>query len=160
MRVTRLGPDCLRVRPVREVMLLFVPGLVFAIGSFILSWFVGQSATLSCERVGAERPRCELRRTLLGWPVKTVVIKGLKSARVERRWNTDGETHEMRFVTTGDADSSHRPAHHIGGRPPPDLTVLLLARAPGRDGERHPEVSGGLSPNTSPQSPRSTQRNL
>ncbi len=100
MRVTRLGKDCLRIRPVREAMLLLVPGLLFASGSLVLSWFVGQSAALSCERVGAERPRCELRRALLGWPVKTVVIEGLKSARVERHWNTEGDTYEVRLVMT------------------------------------------------------------
>ncbi len=105
MKVTRSSEDMLHIRPVREAMLLILPGLFLGLFCFTMFFFVGQTGQLSCERVELGHVQCELRRTLLGIPWGTHSIPDLQGARVQTHESTTGDTYEVMLVTGAGEDS-------------------------------------------------------
>jgi len=99
MKITRTGTDILCIQPVREAMLLIIPGALFALMGFIAFPIFGQSAALTCERGGSASPRCELERTLIGIPLSTTSIEGLQGARVQTPLGAQGHIYRVMLVT-------------------------------------------------------------
>ena len=102
MKITYAGADILRVQPVREAMLLIIPGALFALMGLIAFPIFGQSAALTCERSergGSASPRCELERTLIGIPLSTTSIEGLQGAQVRTPGGAQGYICRVMLVT-------------------------------------------------------------
>jgi len=102
MKITRTGTDILCIQPVREAMLLIIPGALFALMGLIAFPLFGQSAALVCERSersGSASPRCDLERTLIGIPWSTTSIEGLQGARVRTPLGAQGYVYRVMLVT-------------------------------------------------------------
>ena len=102
MKITRPGTDILCIQPVREAMLLIIPGALFALMGLIAFPLFGQSAALVCERSergGPASPRCELERTLIGIPLSTTSIEGLQGARVRTPGGAQGYIYRVMLAT-------------------------------------------------------------
>ncbi len=105
MKTTKAGTDILCIQPVREAMLLIIPGAMVALMGLIAFPIFGQSAVLTCER--SERnersrsasPRCELERTLIGIPWSTTSIEGLQGARIRTPRGAQGYVCRVMLVT-------------------------------------------------------------
>ncbi len=102
MKTTKAGTDILCIQPVREAMLLIIPGAMVALMGLIAFPIFGQSAVLTCERSERSRsasPRCELERTLIGIPWSTTSIRGLQGARVRTPRGAQGYVCRVMLVT-------------------------------------------------------------
>ena len=99
MKITRPGTDILCIQPVREAMLLIIPGALFALMGLIAFPLFGQSAALVCERSGSASPGCELERTLIGIPWSTTSIEGLQGTRVRTPLGAQGYIYRVMLVT-------------------------------------------------------------
>jgi hypothetical protein len=105
MKITKASTDILCIQPLREAMLLIIPGALFALMGFIAFPIFGQSAALTCERSegsegsGSASPRCELERTLIGIPLSTTSIQGLQGARVGTPQAAQGHICRVMLVT-------------------------------------------------------------
>jgi len=102
MKITNSGVDILRIQPVREAMLLIIPGALFVLVGLIAFPIFGQSAALACERSergGSASPRCELERTLIGIPLSTTSIEGLQGARVRTPRGAQGYIRRVMLAT-------------------------------------------------------------
>ena len=108
MKITKASADILCIQPVREAMLLIIPGALIALMGLIAFPIFGQSAALTCERSeqsehsehdGSASPPCELERTLIGIPLSTTSIEGLQGARVRTPRGAQGHIYRVMLVT-------------------------------------------------------------
>lgn len=70
--------------------IIVLAGLIFFAMDLAVLVVFGQAATLTCDRGWAEAP-CVLERTLFGFPLKTVALDSLRSARVDESEDSEGD---------------------------------------------------------------------
>lgn len=76
-------------------------GLIFALAGFAITYFIGRSVDMHCERVQPKQITCELTDKLMGIsPVGKRTISNIESAEVDEHRDSDGDrTYKVVLIT-------------------------------------------------------------
>ena len=101
MKIHYQDDRLLQLRPQGGWVILLI-GIVVALSAPLWIWLMGQSTTLSCERVPSERPQCKLSRNILGYSVSDKPLELLTGAHVAQSTDSDGDTMYRLMIEAGD----------------------------------------------------------
>jgi hypothetical protein len=120
MKIIENNPNQLILRSDPYGQIIF--GLFFALIGFAITYFIGRSVDIRCERADAKQITCQLTDKLLGiTPVGKRTINHIQSAEVsEHRGSKGSYTYQVMFITangpvslTGYSSSGYEPKANI-----------------------------------------------
>jgi hypothetical protein len=107
VKVVQHTQDVLVLRPTGTGLLLALFGLLFFVIGLGLTFAMGQTVHLTCERLEDRLVECKVRRSFLGLPVGATTVGGVRGAYVAERVDDDGDrTYRVELVTA----NGHEPA--------------------------------------------------
>jgi hypothetical protein len=101
MKIHYQDDRLLQLRPQGGWVILLI-GVVVVLSAPLWIWLMGQSTTLSCERVPSERPQCRLSRDVLGFSISDKPLEALAGAHMAQSTDSDGDTMYRLMIEAGD----------------------------------------------------------
>ena len=91
MKVLEHTQDVLVLRPAGAGLLLSLFGLLFFVVGVVLTFVLGQTVHLACERLEDQVVACDVRRTFLGITVKEKNLGRIQGAQVAQKIDDEGD---------------------------------------------------------------------